>query len=198
MQFSARELEKLTMTVPDMLRNAQASTRTFTVLRQDNHMFAAQLLAYTPQDLRRIHNVGNAVYRDIVRVITAHGFRVGALQDYTRELLYQVPSACTDFFKHAAVPQQDDVIDINAVKARQAFGEHLLAIKEHSGRPHLYCNTRNVSEWLEDCLPESLRRCISITPEFLGAVFDNPVSVGNAGLHLPFGSKRAEAGLRLS
>ena len=193
MQFSARELEKLTMAVPDMLSNAQASTRVHTVLKNENLLFAAQLLVYTPQELRRIPNVGKSVYREIVRVIASHGLRVGALQDYGRELVECVPSICGEFMKRASVPQRDDVIDIHAVKARQAFGEHLLSIRECGPRPRISCDPSNISEWIGDCF----NHYIGITPEFLKAGLSPPVAVGNVGLHLPLGSARTYNGPRL-
>jgi hypothetical protein len=194
MQLSAQEFEKLTMTVPDMLSNAKASTRASTVLKNEGLLFAAQLLAYAPQDLRRIPNAGKSVYRDIVRVIASHGLRVGALQDYGRELVECVPSICGEFMKRASVPQRDGVIDLNAVKARQAFGEHLLSIPSYGERPRVSCDPSNISDWINDCF----NHYIGITPEFLKAGFSNLVDVGNVGLHLPRAAKHAGAGLRFS
>lgn len=133
MQLNAQELEKLTMTVQDMLQGSGASTYFRHAMgkleREQGVRYVAQLLTFTPTDLLRVPNIGGNTCMDIINILAVNGLRAAALEDYKDELLVNMRVAFPSFVKREAEMADAAIVSMNDIKA-QAFGKYLLSVEE--------------------------------------------------------------------
>lgn len=181
MQLSQQELEKLTMTVQDMVTQSGADRHIGNALKylgyKTGAVFVGQLLCYTPSDLVRSHFIGPKICTDIAEMLAYNGLRMASLEAYSQELIHKVWDECPRPPEDVAA--RSGVADICAARSKKAFGLYLQSLEEKA--PEI--REEGPSHWFAHHVSKPPIRGM-LEKKFMNSVLAKSVASGRVGLVL--------------